>query len=80
MILYIRNVGNVNVTLDSYYVEEEGETKVGHVTTIAGTIIPVNSVQSVTIAPEGFTWVSGHSYTIKLITSRGNQFTFSVIK
>nr|MDO8133082.1 hypothetical protein [Candidatus Njordarchaeum guaymaensis] len=72
--LFIRNVGSVDVTIESYYVEEAGQTITGP--TDLGTIIKVNDSVGV-----GVTWtaVSGHSYTVKLITTRGTQFAFTVI-
>jgi len=76
--LYIRNVGSVDVTLESYYIEEAGQTRSGP--TSAGALtVSVNSVEPVSISPSGFSWVSGHSYTVKLITTRGTQFAFTVI-
>jgi len=76
--LHIRNVGTVDVTVESYYIEEAGQIKAGPIS--AKTTIAVNSVEHVTInPPAGFNWASGHSYAIKLVTSRGTQFTFSAI-
>ena len=77
--LYIRNVGTVDVTLESYYIEEAGQTRSGP-TTANNLVIPVNSVQPVPVSPTGFSWVSGHSYTVKLVTTRGTQFAFTVVK
>jgi len=79
--LYIRNVGTVDITLQSYYIEEAGQTKDGPTAVPSGSnTVAVNSVQSVPITPSGtFTWVSGHSYTVKLVTARGTQFAFTVI-
>jgi len=75
--LYIRNVGTVDVTVESYYIEEAGQTRSGPTT--MSTTIAVNSVEPIAITPTGFTWASGHSYTVKLVTSRGTQFAFTVI-
>jgi len=75
--LYIRNVGTVDVTIESYYIEEAGQTKSGP--TDCGVTIAVNEVEPVAITPSGFTWVSGHSYTVKMVTTRGTQFAFTVI-
>jgi len=74
--LYIRNVGSVDVTIESYYIEEAGQTKSGP--TACGVTILVNQALEVPVTPSGFTWVSGHSYTVKLITMRGTQFAFTV--
>ena len=75
--LFIRNVGTVDVTVESYYIEEAGQTKSGP--TDCGQTISVNDVGQIVITPSGFTWVAGHSYTVKLITSRGTQFAFTVV-
>ena len=77
--LYIRNVGSVDVTLESYYIEEAGQTKSGP-TTANLLVIAVNSVEPVPINPAQFTWLSGHSYTVKLVTTRGTQFAFTIVK
>ena len=77
--LYIRNVGSVDVTLESYYIEEAGQTKAGP-TTANNLMVKVNSVEPVLISPASFTWVSGHSYTVKIVTTRGTQFAFTVVK
>ena len=76
-ILYIRNVGTVDVTIESYYIEEAGQTKSGP--TSCGVTIGVNKAEQISVTPTGFAWVPGHSYTVKLITSRGTQFAFTVI-
>jgi FlaG/FlaF family flagellin (archaellin) len=75
--LYLRNVGTVDITLANGYIEEAGQTKA---TVNVTDTIAVNSVAGVLITPSGFSWVSGHSYTIKLVTSRGTQFSFTVVK
>ena len=75
--LYIRNVGTVDVTVEQYYIEEAGQTKSGP--TSCGVTIAVNQAEEIPVTPTGFTWVPGHSYTVKLITSRGTQFAFTVI-
>jgi len=78
LILYVRNVGTVDVTIESYYVEEAGKALAGPTTD--GTAIPVNQAKPVTIAaPPAPGWVSGHSYTIKVITTKGTQFAFTVV-
>ena len=77
--LYIRNVGTVDVTVESYYIEEAGQTRSGP-TSANSLTIAVNSVEPVPISPTGFSWVSGHSYTVKLVTTRGTQFAFTVVK
>jgi len=70
---YIQNEGPVDVTIVSYYIEEEGRTKVGPVP--MNITIKAGGMETVKFtSPEP--WVSGHSYTIILVTSRDNQFAF----
>jgi len=80
-ILYLRNVGTVDVTIESYYVEEAGQTKSGPETISGGLTITVNQVKDLMVTPTGtgFSWVSGHSYTVKVVTTRGTQFAFTII-
>jgi len=81
-VLQIRNVGTIDVTITGYYIEEAGKVVSGP--NSYSQLISVNTVEPVTIT-EGAkvgTWAgfaSGHSYTIKLITTKGTQFTFNIV-
>jgi len=76
--LQLRNVGTVDVTLVAYYVEEAGKVVDGPTDFPADTTILVNEVLPVTIANTAG-WESGHSYTIKCISTKGTQFTFNIV-
>jgi len=81
LIMYIRNVGSVDVKIDVFYIEEAGQAKYSGVPEIDQNPIPVGSMVKVSITPGGgFSWVGGHSYMIKTVTTKGNQFTFSVAR
>jgi len=74
--LYIRNVGTVDVTVKTYYIEYGGAT-----VDTADFSTPISvSVGEVKPVPVSYgTWKSpGYSYTIKLVTTTGTQFTFNV--
>jgi hypothetical protein len=88
--LYIRNTGSVSVQLTSYYVKDvSGDTY--SLVSFAGPTIAPNTVVAVTVkigsscpgctlTGNPFTFTSGNSYTITLVTSRSNQFVFSVVR
>jgi hypothetical protein len=88
--LYIRNTGSVSVQLSSYYVRDaSGDTYA--LTSFAGPTIAPNSVAPVVVkigsscpscvlTGNPFTFTSGNSYTILFVTSRNNQFTFTIVK
>jgi len=74
--LYIRNVGTVDVTIKTYYIEYGGATVD---TNNFGTPISVSVGEVKPVAVSYGTWKSpGYSYTIKLVTTTGTQFTFNV--
>jgi len=75
--LYVRNVGTVDVIVNKYYIEYGGSTQ--HSADVGNGTITVGSVVQIQVAEGGgFTWESGYSYTVKLVTSTGTQFTFNV--
>jgi hypothetical protein len=88
--LYIRNTGSVSVQLTSYYVKDaSGDTY--SLVSFAGPTIAPNTVVAVTVkigsscpgctlTGNPFTFTSGNSYTILFVTSRSNQFTFTVTR
>jgi len=81
LIMYVRNAGDVDVKIDVFYVEEAGQSKYSGVPEIEGNPIRVGSLVKVAITPGGgFSWVGGHSYLIKIVTTKGNQFTFLVTR
>ncbi len=92
--IYIRNSGSVAVSLQTYYVKDSSNQYTSPSTWTGGPIAPsaVNAtvikigIQCPTCsysngpATGGFTFVSGSSYSITVVTSRNNQFTWSLTK
>jgi hypothetical protein len=88
--LYIRNTGAVSVQLTSYYVRDaSGDTYA--LTSFAGPTIAPNTVVAVTVkigsacpsctlTGTAFTFNPGYSYSTIFVTSRSNQFTFTVVR
>lgn len=86
--MYIRNTGNVPVQLTAYYViDTSGDSY--HLTPYSGPTIPLTQVAAVyvaigsscpscTLSGSAFTFMAGYSYTIILVTSTNQQFTFTV--
>lgn len=81
LIMYVRNIGDVDVKIDIFYIEEAGQAKYSGVPEVEENPIRVGSLVKVSITPGGgFLWVGGHSYVIKMVTTKGNQFTFPVTR
>src|SRR5467141_2529126 len=93
--IFIRNSGSAGVSLQTYYVKDNsGNQYTSPSTFTAGPIAP-NAVNATLIktytqcptctysngAPStGFQFVSGNSYTITVVTTRNNQFTWTLTK
>jgi len=93
--IYIRNSGSVAVSLQTYYVKDNsGNQYTSPSGWIGGPIAP-NGVNATTIKigtlcptctysngspTTGFTFAPGNSYTITVITSRNNQFGWSLTR
>ncbi len=81
--LFIRNTGSADITLQSYYVSNGTATAQFAKTTgwTAGPIT-VNNVLQVSIDITGgtFTYTAGHSYEVTVVTTRNNQFKFTIIR
>jgi len=90
--LYLRNTGSTPITLVSYYVKDSNSSQYAKTTwtsqtTIAPTTLSTPPVQilissacSCTNSGTAFTFSTGSSYTITLLSSRGGQFSYSVIR
>jgi FlaG/FlaF family flagellin (archaellin) len=86
--LYLRNTGSVPVTLVAYYVKSNSSQYAR--STWAGATITPTSLGQAQILIAGacnctniggaFTFTTGSSYTITMLSSRGTQFTFSVVR
>ncbi len=88
--LNLRNVGTASVSLVTYYVKDASGNTWTLQSWSTGPSIPVNGVNATsikiagqcsgcTLSGSGFTTFSGgNSYTVTVITSRNNQFVFTV--
>jgi flagellin-like protein len=93
--LYIRDSGSAAVSFQTYYVKDSsGNTYTqsnanwvgnpGSITpnTVAATSIYIGANCSPACTQSGsvFTFTSGYSYTVTIVTSRNNQFTYTVTR
>ena len=94
--IFVRNSGSVQVALQTYYVKDANGNQYTMSPWSPQPSVTPNAVTAVNIlvagacpagctysngAPSGgFTFVSGNSYTITVITTRNNQFTWSFTK
>jgi len=89
--LYIRNSGSIGVTLQTYYVKDSAGDSYQLANWSTGPSINPNAVSptnfpigascsSCVLTGSAFTFVSGNAYTVLVITSRNNQFTFTVTR
>ncbi|MBD3172281.1 hypothetical protein GF326_07400 [Candidatus Bathyarchaeota archaeon] len=73
IIVYIRNVGNSPVTIDSVYIDNTPASDV----TVEQNPIPTNTAKKVS-ATGGFTITSGTTYEVKIVATDNTQIAFSV--
>ena len=90
--LTLRNAGTVAVTFSSYYVKNAtgttytqsgwtwGPTIQPNAPGLANIGITAGCVGCGSFSTSSFTFVSGNSYTVTLVTSRNNQFSFNVVR
>jgi hypothetical protein len=88
--LYIRNTGAISVQLASYYVRDSSGNQYALVSfsgpTIApNQVVPVSvsigsSCPNCTLSGTAFTFTAGYSYTILFVTTRNNQFSFTITR
>jgi len=89
--LFIRNTGSVSTTLQSYYVKDSSGNSYQYNNWVGPSINPnavnpTNFVIGATCASNcvltgsAFTFSTGSSYTVLVVTSRNNQFTFTVTR
>ena len=90
--LYLRNTGSAPITLVSYYVKDVGTNQYARTTwanqqpvtplTIGTFQILINNACSPPCALTGasFTFQTGNAYTVVLLSSRGTQFSFAVVR
>ena len=92
MTAYINNLGTANATIQTYYVKDSNGNsyQYSYATGAGPTIAPNKSVAinfpigstcvGCTLTGSAYTYTSGYSYTVLMITTRNNQFTFSVTR
>jgi len=71
--VYIRNVGDVDLTVDALYVYDATGTIVGTPSTGLGLSLDPGDVGSGTVSA---TLTAGNTYTIKAVTLRGTEATY----
>jgi uncharacterized membrane protein len=88
--LYIRNTGTWTVTMASYYVKDASGNTYENLAW-SGPVISVNqlgtaviligsSCSNCTLVGTPYTFQAGNAYTITIVTSRNNQFTFTIVR
>ncbi len=76
----IRNTGSVPVTLAAYYVKDSGNNQYANTYWSGPTVMPNPMIaMGIIIDGQAFTFQSGSTYTLTLVTSGNNQFMFTVI-
>src|SRR5467141_3289387 len=93
MSLYLRNTGSSPTTLASYYVQDQNGNQYSRtswtvpaaspasIVNGTGVFLPINAAcSSCTHTGNSFTFQSGNSYTITLVTQRNNQFSFTIVR
>ena len=90
----IRELGTVNVTLTSYFVKDSSGNQYSRISwnpanpyviapnQVKGIVVSINTNcgSSCSLTGNAFTFTSGYSYTITMVTSRNTQFSFSVTR
>ena len=91
--LYIRNSGSASVSFASYYVKDSAGNQYSktswtnapasaapNVLSTAYINIGASCTSGCTNQGSAFTFTAGSSYTVTVITTRNNQFTFTIIR
>src|SRR5690242_6075710 len=91
--LYLRNTGSTPTTLASYYVQDQNgneyartswavpPTSPSSIVNGTGVFLPINTACSSCMNNgSSFTFQTGNSYTITIITQRNNQFSFTIVR
>ncbi len=88
--LYLRNTGGATVTLTSYYVKDNYGNLYSQASWSPVTFPPTNlAPANVTISNAcvgcqsigtPFTFKTGNAYTVNLVSQRGGQFSFTIIR
>ncbi len=90
MTLYIRNTGSTPTTLASYYITDQNNNQYAQTnwpnnpinpTTLTKVYLLINTAcPSCGHTGNSFTFQTGNSYTITLVTQRNNQFSFTIVR
>ncbi len=90
--LFIRNTGTASVSFVTYYVKDANQNQYSKTTWSGAGITnqPVNGLINAVVnigaqcgcTPPSttFTFTPGNAYTVVIITSRNNQFTFNIVR
>jgi uncharacterized membrane protein len=88
--LYLQNIGNSTISLVSYYVRDSSGNQYALTAwpgptinpgSVTGALILIgSSCPSCVLSGSAFTFTPGLSYAITIVTSRNNQFTFTVVR
>src|SRR2546422_4921059 len=89
--LFIRNVGTASVSFVTYYVKDANQNQYSRTTwtgaptnqavnALVTTHINIGAQCSCALSGTAFTFAPGNSYTVVVITSRNNQFTFTIVR
>jgi len=88
----IRNTGTASITFTTYYVKDSAGNAYTQASWTFGPSIAPNNVALANIGINSacncggptsgvaFTFVAGNSYTVTVVTSRNNQFVFTVVR
>ncbi|MEM3457697.1 archaellin/type IV pilin N-terminal domain-containing protein [Thermofilum sp.] len=71
--VYVRNIGDVNVVIDALYVIDKTGTIIGSSSGVGLTLTP-GQVDSGTVSA---TLNSGETYTVKAVTEKGTEATYT---
>ena len=89
MTLYLRNIGSSLTTLKSYYVSDFNGNQYAKIiwlgpsmapTTLGHAYIAINSACGCQLTGSSFTYSTGNTYIVTVVTDRNNQFQFTILR
>ncbi len=89
MTLYLRNIGSSQTTLKSYYVSDLNGNQYAKTvwsgpniapTTLGKAYIAINAACGCQLTGSAFTYYPGNTYIVTVVTSRSNQFQFTILR
>jgi hypothetical protein len=88
--LYLRNTGTAAVTITTYYVKDAFGNQYAKLnwvgpqsspaTLATATLLISSACTGCVTTGTAFTFATGNSYTVTIVSSRNGQFTFSIIR